>query len=77
MGPVLLVACDLGTWTGRKSPMSYLQSVSAGPVQHRFAYPPATAHMFGKQNSWMWLRAKMGQTDADGEKTPNGSLSDD
>lgn len=58
-------------------PVSYLQSVSAGPARRRFAYPPATTHMFGKRNSWMWPRAKMGQTDTDGEKTPTGSPSDD
>lgn len=62
----------------KKRPESDRQSVSAGPGRQTFAYPPATTtHMFGKQNSWMWPRAKMGQTDTDGEKTPTGSLSDD
>lgn len=42
-----------------------------------FAYPPATTHMFGKRNSWMWPKAKMGQTQTDGEKkNPTGSVSD-
>lgn len=60
------------------APVSDLQSVSAGPARQTFVYPPATTtHMFEKQNSWMWPRAKMGQTDTDGEKTPTGSQSDD
>lgn len=54
--------------TGEQGPVSYLQSVSAGPARRWFAYPPATTHMFGTWNSWMWPRAKMGQTDTDGEK---------
>lgn len=54
-----------------------MSAMSAGPGRRWFAYPPATAHMFGKQNSWTWPRAKMGQIDTDGEKTPTGSLSDD
>lgn len=71
----LMMAHDTGS-RQQQGPVSYLQSVSAGPARWWFAYPPATAHMFGKRNSWMWPRAKMGQTNTDGEKTPNGSLSD-
>ena len=68
-----------GKQTDRKTGSSVISAVcvSAGPARRRFAYPPATAHMFGKRNSWTWPRAKMGQTDTDGEKTPTGSLSDD
>lgn len=77
-GPVLMMTYAVGSrQTGRQGPVSYLQCVSAGPARRGCAYPPATAHMFGTWNSWPWPRAKMGQTDTDGEKTPTGSLSDD
>lgn len=77
-GPVSMMTYAVGSrQIGKQGPVSYLQCVSAGPARRRFAYPPATAHMFGKLNSWTWPRAKMGQTDTDGEKTPTGSLSDD
>lgn len=66
-----------GKQTDRKARSSVISAVSAGPVRRRFAYPPATAHMFGTWNSWTWPRAKMGQIDTDGEKAPTGSLSDD
>lgn len=78
LGPVLTMTHTVRRQpSGMQGPVSYLQPVSAGPTWQRLAYPPATTHMFGKRNSWMWPKAKMGQTNTDGEKPPTGSVSDD
>lgn len=58
----------------RASSVGCAVRVSGSRVRQTFVYPPATTtHMSEKQNSWMWPRAKMGQTGTDGEKAPTGS----